>query len=120
MRGRGMTVHIIRWVDDDELSSSFAQACRAADAAIGNRPTLESIPIVGQHGMPSAAALQREYERAIADRRARYGPAIARLRTAEHLARCGDRERLKQWLIARPPQERAAILAYLRGKVSKD
>jgi hypothetical protein len=118
-----MTVRtIIQWADDDdydELSSSFARACRAADAAIADRPMLEPIPIVAQHGVPSASALQRMYERAVAQRRALYGPTRATLKAAAYLARSGDAKRFERWLMTHSPQEQAAMLAYLRRESSR-
>jgi hypothetical protein len=67
------------------LSSTFARACKLADAAIAERPVLEHIPIVAQHGVPSAEALQRIYERSLEH------PAASTIAAAQLLIRLGDR-----------------------------
>jgi len=104
-------------VDNDEyagVTPSFARLCRKADAAIGPRQELEDIPIVARHGVPSAEALQRVYERGLKR------PAASTVAAAWYLARCGDAVRLESWLMEHPPQERVAIIAELRKNSSKD
>src|SRR5262245_49110351 len=79
-----------------------------------------TIPFVARDGVVSVANLQRAYEQSLARRREQYGPAASTLMAADYLAGCGDPRRLERWLMARPPQERAAILAHLRSNVCKD
>jgi hypothetical protein len=71
--------------DFDGISSTFAAACKEADAEAGPRPKPEPIPIVAIHGVPSAAALQAEYEASIRRTAERYGPPKATLDAAEYL-----------------------------------
>jgi hypothetical protein len=107
--------------DDDlaGLSTSFVRACRLADAARGPVPTPPPCPLVRENGVPSASALQREYERTIAAARARYGPAESTLQAAEYLLRLGNAERWRAWLGEHSPAEREAIAQHLKANERK-
>jgi hypothetical protein len=79
-------------VSDDEyegLSSTFAAACRAADAKIDHAAT--------------------------ARRDKKLGPPTSVLRTAEYLANENDPKRLRCWLCGRPASEREAILCHIKS-----
>ena len=74
------------------------------------------IRLVATHGVPSAEALQREYERTLQRQRERYGPAKATLDAAAWLARYGDPKRFDAWLNGHSPQEQLAILEWLEQR----
>jgi hypothetical protein len=108
-------------IDDDPaddyagLSSTFAAACRKADAKIGERPELDDIP----PGCASAARLQRDYEATSERQRARYGPPEATLQAAAFLVREGDPKRLEDWLLTHSKRERAAIVVHIKNNRGK-
>jgi hypothetical protein len=110
----------------DGLSSTFARACREADAQRRqqNQPgKIIRFPRVEQDGVrtvPSAAALQRVYEDTIAKQRAEHGPAASTLMAADFLFKLGDRKRLKQWLAGRSAEEKRQLYEYLKKKITSD
>jgi hypothetical protein len=79
-------------------------------------PTPPPCPLVCEHGVPSAAALQADYERLIARRRADYGPAVSTRQAAEYLLQLGDRDRWRAWLAEHSAEEREAIALHLSRK----
>jgi hypothetical protein len=99
------------------LSSSFAAACRKADAAHGPVPDPPEIPLVSQHGVPSAETLQREYEANL--RRRRRDVPQSTLDAATYLDQVGDGPRFQRWLEEHHPADQAAIIAYLERKRSQ-
>jgi hypothetical protein len=101
----------IKGLDDYAgLSSTFAAACRKADAKIGARAELEDIP----PGTASAARLQREYERSLERAHTHQVPKSVQ-EVAEWFAQT-DPIRLETWLLSRPATERAAIVGGLKQK----
>jgi len=92
------------------LSSTFAAACRKADAKAGARPELPDIP----PGCASAVALQREYQDRIRRQREQYGPPKATLDAAENLIREGDAKRLRAWLGQHSAHEVLAITEHIK------
>jgi hypothetical protein len=90
-----------------------------ADCAVKARPELQDIPLVSEHCVPSAQALQRVYERSFARQRASYGLAKSTNNAADYLIQQGDPKRLEAWLMQHGKQERAAIVAYIDAKRTK-
>ena len=86
------------------------------EPARGPVPTPAPCPLVRTHGVPSASQLQAEYEARIAQRRARYGPAVSTLRAAEYLLQLGDSKRWRAWLAEHSPAEREGIAQHLSRK----
>lgn len=81
------------------LSSSFAEACRKADAAHGPVPEPPPIPLVSEHGVPSAAQLARIYEQNLLRR---YGVAQSTYDAVQYVLRhYGDRYEDPDWLMTR-------------------
>jgi hypothetical protein len=72
---------------DEYGPSTFEQACKKADAEAAKRPrpVLADIPLVKTHGVPSAAALQREYERTLGRRGREREPSRSTLDGAAQL-----------------------------------
>jgi hypothetical protein len=101
--------------------STWKIACEKADreyARKHDRPAeLPDIPIVAQHGVPSAAALQREYERAIARREAERLPKST-LDAIDFLLEQNDTPRLEAFIAGRSQAEVAKILQYIAEKSS--
>lgn len=89
------------------------------EPARGPVPTPAPCPLVRTHGVPSASQLQAEYGARIAQRRARYGPAVSTLRAARFLLRLGDPKRLRAWLAEHGPDERIAIRQHLKRAKAK-
>jgi hypothetical protein len=98
------------------LSSTFAAACRKADAEHGPVPDPPEIPLVSQHGVPSAETLQREYEANL--RRRRRDVPQSTLDAATYLRQVGDQARFQRWLEEHHPDDQVAILAYLESKAT--
>jgi hypothetical protein len=124
-------VPAIRRTEADHAAQDFVQSVIAAafapvraaekcsdakfDATLPDAAEPEPIPIVAIHGVASAAALQREYERSIRRRLLRYGPPKATRDAADHLART-DSKQFEAWLMGHPTAERTAIVSYLKQK----
>jgi hypothetical protein len=85
------------------------------DAEAPPKPELADIPLIATHGVPRAAAFQREYELRIKRQCERFGPAKSMADASEYLARTNS-QRLKAWLLEHSPAERAAIVSHLRQK----
>jgi hypothetical protein len=73
-------------------------------------------PLVKVAGVPSAEALQHEYEALLRKRDREHGLPKSVRDLAEWLA-YHNPERLKTWLFERPERERDSIVAYLREKL---
>jgi hypothetical protein len=91
---------------------------------MNKRDNIIDFPLVKVAGVPSAAALQREYERVLERQRREHGLAKSTRDAADYLIRedaAGrlDPQRLEAWLQGRPAAERAAIVAYIDNKRGK-
>jgi hypothetical protein len=98
------------------LSSTFAAACRLADRRAGPQRVFEDIPIVKEHGVPSASALQRYYECELANAQRRLPKAT--IDAIDFLLRQNDAARLEKFLEGLPKAEADKILAYIESKSS--
>jgi hypothetical protein len=99
------------------MAEAFAAVRRdlVSEGAKPSQAELADIPIVARHGVPSAGALQREYEARLRRRDREHGPP----KSVRNLANCLAHyrpERLRIWLLERSERERDALVAYLRGK----
>jgi hypothetical protein len=100
------------------LSSTFAAACRKADAAHGPVPDPPDIPLVSEHGVPSAPFLQRLYEAALTQRDAGRVPQST-LDAADYLVRQKDPARFKRWLEEHSAADQVAIAVHIQRKFGK-
>jgi hypothetical protein len=119
LQAAAIKLGLIESIGQDAVQDAIAQAfrpVREADEAARNkpRPELEPILLISTDGVPSAEALQRVYERKIAERRAIYGPAISTLRAAQYPVQQGDPGRLRSWLLKHDECTRVGIIKHLR------
>jgi hypothetical protein len=104
--------------DPDQIQMILTQAFAPVRPDLDPRPLPELISPIAD-GVPSAANLQRIYERVLDRQREQYGPPISTLRAAEYLIKQNDPERLRTWLAGRSLGEIEAIQHHIKTREAK-